>query len=98
MNDSTITGADFVATFVVSLILTWGIGLAPPLVTRFVILKRPLGRGGAIGFAAVFFISNIALFTAMGSKNKTHTALTLVALATYFILTYGAKPHPPKRM
>ena len=33
----------------VSAIATWGIGLAPPLVTRFVFMRRPIGKAGAIG-------------------------------------------------
>ncbi len=74
-----------------SFIVTWAVGLAPPLIIRFLIRKRPLGKWPAIGICAALWAFNIGLFTAMGSKSKTHGALALVAFASYFILR---KPTP----
>lgn len=78
-------------TIVASIILTWGIGLAPPIVTRYAILKRPMNEWPAIGVCAAFWLLNIALFTALGSKSKTHAALTLVAFVSYWILRKAGK-------
>ncbi|MFA5555000.1 MAG: hypothetical protein WCZ89_07235 [Phycisphaerae bacterium] len=76
---------------IVSAILTWGIGLAPPLLIRFAFLRRPVSKGWAIGTAAIFWFININIFTAIGSTSKTHGALFLVAWASYAILRQGAK-------
>ncbi|MBC8427216.1 MAG: hypothetical protein H8E00_01010 [Deltaproteobacteria bacterium] len=79
-------------TLIISGILTWGIGLSPPLLLRFVILRRPImSKGWVVGIVALFWLTNIVVFTALGSTNKTHGALLLVALVSYGILRKGAK-------
>jgi hypothetical protein len=75
----------------VSAIATWGIGLGPPLLIRFVFMRRPIGKAGAIGLVTLFWIFNIALFTALGSQSNSHGALALVAFASYAILRRGSK-------
>jgi hypothetical protein len=74
-----------------SVLLTWGIGLTPPLLIRFVFVRRPIGKGWAIGVVAVFWMANLLFFTAFGSQSKTHFALVLVAMASYAILRKGKK-------
>jgi len=76
---------------IVSVILTWGIGLAPPLLIRFAFLRRPISKGWAIGIVVFFWIINIMFFTAIGSKSKTHATLFLVAWASYAILRKGVR-------
>ncbi|MCJ7776843.1 MAG: hypothetical protein MUP16_00785 [Sedimentisphaerales bacterium] len=78
-------------TLIVSAILTWGVGLTPPLLIRFAFLRRPISKGWAIGTAAIFWFINIIIFTALGSTSKTHGALFFVAWASYAILRKGAK-------
>ena len=78
-------------TLIISAILTWGIGLTPPLLIRFAFLRRPISRGWAIGTVALLWIINIMLFTALDSESKTHAALFLVAWASYAILRKGVK-------
>ncbi len=78
-------------TLIVSAILTWGIGLTPPLLIRFAFLRRPISKGWAIGIVAFLWVINIVFFTAIGSQSKTHAALFLVAWASYAILRKGAK-------
>jgi hypothetical protein len=78
-------------TLIISAILTWGIGLTPPLLIRFAFLRRPISKGWAIGTAAIFWFINIIFFTALGSTSKTHYALFLVAWASYAILRKGAR-------
>jgi len=83
---------------VLSLVLTWGIGLTPPLLIRFAMLRRPLSKAWAWGVAACFLFVNLVIFVAMGSQSKTHFALILVAWASYGILRAGGKnflPTPP---
>lgn len=73
-------------TIIASILLTWGIGLAPPLAIRYVILKRPIKTLSAIGICALFWFLNVILFTALGSQSKTHGALALVALVSFWLL------------
>ncbi|MBN8716752.1 MAG: hypothetical protein J0H95_07225 [Xanthomonadales bacterium] len=87
---SAFAGESFAANLLLSLALTWGIGLAPPLLIRYVFARRPIGKGAAIGLCVLFWLFNFILFTALGSQSKAHTALVLVALASFAILRRGA--------
>ncbi|GEM_PF-1805320 len=73
-------------TFVASIIFTWGIGLTPPLVIRYAIVRAPMDKWPAIGTCAFFWFINIILFTSLGSQSKTHNVLILVAFVSYWIL------------
>ncbi len=73
-------------TLLLSAVLTWGIGLTPPLLIRYAIIKRPLPKKAAIPLVVLFWFINIIIFTALGSQSKTHAALFLVAWASYYIL------------
>lgn len=93
----TSTGSSFRAYFpgedglmvllLLSLLVTWGIGLVPPLLIRFVFMRRAIGRGWAIGVVAFFWVFNIVLFTILGSQSNQHPALALVAVSSYAILS-----------
>ncbi len=93
---SDLFGDYWIITLIFSAILTWGIGLAPPLLIRFAFLRRPLPKRWAIGTVVLFWFINIVIFTALGSTSKTHGALFLVALASYAILRKGAKKQREK--
>ena len=73
-------------TMIVSFVITWAIGLLPPVLIRYTFIKRPLAKWPAIGTCVLFWVINIILFTAMGSKSKTHSALVLIAFVSYLIL------------
>lgn len=82
----------------ISLIITWGIGLMPPLLIRFVLLKRPMGKGPAVGTCALFLIVNLMIFIALGSESKSHGAVALIAIASYYILRKSAaEPKPEEK-
>jgi hypothetical protein len=84
-------GENWGLTLTIAIILTWGIGLVPPLVIRFVILRRPVSKGWAILTAAIFVVANLTIFIVMGSKSKTHGAVYLIAIASYYILRKAKK-------
>lgn len=84
-------GEYWLLTIVVSLILTWGIGLVPPLLIRFVIVRRPVSKWLAAMIVGVLLFVNIVVFTALGSQSRTHGALVLVAFVSYVILHRGHK-------
>lgn len=75
--------------FLVNLIITWGIGLLPPLAIRFLFLKRPLGKTPTMVICGIFWAVNVILFTALGSQR--HGALVLVAYVSYLILRKEGK-------
>jgi len=84
-------GESWGITLIISALFTWGIGLTPPLLIRFLFMRRAIGKGWAIGTAAIFWFINIIIFTALGSTSKTHGVLFLVAWASYAILRKGHK-------
>lgn len=72
---------------VFSIILTWGWGLAAPLILRYAILKRPADKTIALFTVGGLWLLNIFIFTALESKSRSHAALFLVAAVSYWILT-----------
>ena len=83
-------------TLIFSALLTWGVGLLPPVLVRFVFVKKSLSKKSAILFVSVFWILNLIFFIAIGSQSKAHAALFLVAWASYTILHKGYKPKEVK--
>jgi len=79
-------GTTWWLTLIVSFLLTWGIGLIPSLLIRYLIVKKPLSKMWAISLVIVFWIINFIIFTALGSQSRTHVALFLVAWVSYIIL------------
>lgn len=75
-----------VGSLIFGIVLTWTVGLIPPIVIRFAILKRPMGKGSAIGTVLAFWLFNLMFFIALGSKSRSHIALVLVALVSMWIL------------
>ena len=74
-----------------SFFLTWIIGLTPPLVLRFLIIGKPISKAWAISICVLLLIINLAIFIALGSKSKSHSALFLVAIVSFFILNKKPK-------
>lgn len=83
------------ANIIFSFMLTWGIGLTPPLVIRYAILKRPMRKWPAISTSIFLWLINLILFSILGSQNNTHTALSIVMLVSYWILQ--KKPTPKEQ-
>jgi len=75
---------------IISLILTWAIGLIPPLLIRFAIVRKPVSKKLSILLVTVLWFLNIVVFTALGSQSKRHGALALVVIASYYILRKGS--------
>lgn len=83
-------GENWLLTLLFSAILTWGVGLAPPLLIRFAFIKHALSKPPALITVIFLWVFNFVIFTALGSESKTHGALLLVAWASYAILRKGA--------
>jgi hypothetical protein len=80
-------------TLIISVIFTWGIGLAPPLLIRFAFLRRPISKGWAIGTVILFGFINFVIFSANAAARggRIGGAFVLIAFASYAILRKGAK-------
>lgn len=74
-----------------SFLITWGIGLFPPLIARFVILRRCFSKQAAMIFSISFLALNIVFFTILGSTTEENVSFFLVAFASFAILRIGAE-------
>jgi len=83
-------GDAWLLVLALSFVVTWGIGLTPPVIIRYVALKRALGRSAALAIVIGFWVLNVLIFTALGSQS--HTALTLVGMVSYWILRRPVHP------
>jgi hypothetical protein len=86
-------GEYWIITLIISAILTWGIGLTPPLLIRFAFLRRPISKGWAIGTVILFGFINFVIFSANAAARggRIGGAFVLIAFASYAILRKGAK-------
>lgn len=77
---------------IISLLITWFIGLLPPVLIRFLIWRKPIKKWPAIGVASTFWFVNFIIFVGvLGSQSKSHFAIFLIACVSYEILKYGHK-------
>ena len=80
------------AEIIVGIVITWTIGLTPPILIRFVIWRQPVRKWISVGICIFFWITNLMIFIMLGSQSKNHTALVLVAFVSYWLLRRGAEP------
>ncbi|MCL4216113.1 MAG: hypothetical protein KJ052_03775 [Candidatus Hydrogenedentes bacterium] len=80
----------FLLKLVISLIITWGLGLAPALVVRYLWLRRPLRKKSANWIAglssAFFFLIFLMLHTALGERPGAGSVWILVFFLSRWIL------------
>ncbi len=68
-----------------SIFLTWFIGLLPVISIRYILIRRPLSKKSSKLLVCVFWAINLLIFSALGTKSRTHIALYVVGLVSYFI-------------
>ena len=61
------------------------------MLIRFAFLRRLDEKSWALGITAIFAVLNVVIFISLGSESKSHSALALVAFASYAILRIGSK-------
>lgn len=71
---------------ILSMVITWTIGLTPPLLTRYIVVRGPLSKWPAVGVCALLFFVNMIIFISLGSQSKTHSVLYVIAFASYWLL------------
>ncbi len=84
-------GEQWVLVLIISFLWTWGVGLAPALLIRFVFMHRPIAKVWAVVTVALWWAAMVLLGSVLGRHGKPSTALALVAVASYAILRKGAK-------
>ena len=66
--------------------VTWSIGLSPPLIIRYVIIRGEISKHPALLICFLFMVFNLFLFSILGSQSKTHAVLFVIAGVSYAIL------------
>ena len=87
---------------IVSIIIFWSLALTPPLITRFLLLKKPMRKYSAYIFVVLFWFVNYtaqyfsgALRQELEGGGPPHPGmigLFLMGLVTFAILRQGAAP------
>lgn len=79
---------EFGYVMLISIILTWGIGLFFPALIRYVIMRRPLSKKISIFIVLLNFVFNIAVFS-ITSGDGSYPVTALIAYFAYRILHKG---------
>lgn len=82
-------GNEFRGAVITSFIVSWAIGLAPPLLIRFGMAKKLLSVAASLGISALFIFVNLVISTALGGHGG--PALYFIAVASYQILRKEGK-------
>lgn len=82
-----ITSVDIVLSFIV----TWIVGLTPPILIRYLLYRKPVSRKVAIFLVVFLYFLNLFFFIILGSVSKTHAVLFLIAWISYRILLKESK-------
>lgn len=80
-------------TLVVSFVLTWGLGLTPPLLIRYAFVRRPLSKKAAswvaAGFSAFFWMGFRLFSAALGERPGTGFVWIIVFFVARWIMSRG---------
>jgi len=85
-----------IVELLLSFLITWTIGLTPPLFMKYIFPKKPFIKSTAVGVCVLLWVMNLFIFEALGSKSQSHFALILIAFVSYNILKEKGLPkdHP----
>lgn len=83
----------------ISFIFTWAVILTPPVIVRFIFVRRPIeSMNIAAAISGGLYFINLLLFIALGSQSKSHAVLILGAIVCYNILKYETKEQTRRRL
>lgn len=74
------------SAMIVGIVFSWTVGLAPPMLIRYLWVRAPLENWPAVGVCLLFCVVNFGWSSVLGGAGSSHGALLLVALASYGIL------------
>lgn len=84
-----------VLDLVLAFLITWTIVLIPPTIIRFA-RKKPLTKPISIALCFGFYFVNLAIFFALGSESKSHTALAIGTFLSYRVLRWETNANAGK--
>lgn len=93
-----------ILTLLLSFIVTWGIGLAPPLLIRYVFVRHPLSKKAAswvaAGFSVFYWMAFGVIKSALGEKPGTGAVWIIMFLVARWIMSrgYALRPQPPMQV
>jgi hypothetical protein len=83
----------------ISFTFTWTVILTPPVIVRFVFVRRPIvSMNIAAAISGGLYFINLLLFISFGSQSKSHAVLILGAIVCYNILKYETKEQARTRL
>ena len=80
-----------IISFIISIIITWSIGLSVPVLIRYVFLRKPINKTPAIVIVVILYFIQLFIWIGLGSTSKSHAVLFLIAYVSYYILNKGYK-------
>ena len=88
-----LNGWEIFLAIIIGILFTWVLGLAIPLLLRFVILKRPLSKSLSLLVVGIVFIIQALASVAIANDNKSRISMSLylVAYIGYLTLRKGLK-------
>lgn len=85
-------------TLIISFIVTWGVGLTPPVLIRYVFLRRSLSKKAAswvaAGFCAFFWMAFLLINSALGEKPGTGVVWIIMFFVARWIMSRGYVQSP----
>lgn len=87
-----------ILTILVSFVITWSIGLAPPLLIRYAFMRRPLSKKAAtwiaLGFSVLFWFSFLLLNLALDQEPGRGVVWVVVFFVSRWIMSRGYASPP----
>jgi hypothetical protein len=85
-------------TLLGNLVITWSVGITPPLVIRYALIRRPLSKKAAswlaAGFSAFFWIAFLMLNHAVDQKSGTGAVWVIMFFVARWIMSRGHTVRP----
>jgi|LFRM01.1.fsa_nt_gb uncharacterized protein YacL len=82
-----------ILAFVISMVITWTLGLMIPLIIRYVIVRKPMSKGISFLIAAINFFLNLYFWIYIGmlygGGSKTHYVQYVMACVAFYLLSNG---------
>jgi hypothetical protein len=82
---------------VANLVITWGLGITPPLLIRYVLVRRPLSKRAAswlaAGFSVFFWTAFLSLNHALHQKPGTGAVWVIMFFVARWIMSRGQVAH-----
>lgn len=87
-----------IASLIISFVVTWGLGLAPPLLIRYAFVRRPLSKKRAswlaAGFSVFFWMAFLVVRSALRERPGTGFVWIVMFFVARWIMSHGSDAGP----